>query len=392
MAQQELTAFADKSVGDLKKSSEDFEKQKAADAAKVAADEKQKVEAEAAKAAAEQKRVEDLKAAEEQKRIAFETKTKGAADELFKAMDGWGTDEKKVFATLQGKSPEEIQAIKAAYEARTHRSLDADLTSEMSGAELKEAKALLAQDPVQSKVAALQNAMEGWGTDEQKVKDTLASITDPELKKKVVAEYEKATGEKLSTRSPLEMYGERGRQRTTSKKDSQTNVDQEGRRAPRVQDVKLATQSDHGGDRSLGHAGAAISNALKGKSPAEVEAIKAAFKEHSGKDLDDVLEDELSGTELKEAKALMSGDPVQAAVAQLHNAADGWGHGQGQDPRRPQGHHGPGPAQAGDRGVREADRRQARHHARGGALGLRQGQGEGLPRREQGADRRGQRR
>ena len=106
-------------------------------------------------------------------KAAFAKKTEGAANELFAAMDGWGTDEKKIFAALRGKSAEEIKAIKAAYHAKTKRSLEADLTAELSGNDLKEAKALLSQDPVQQKVAALQNAMQGFGTDEKKVKQNL---------------------------------------------------------------------------------------------------------------------------------------------------------------------------------------------------------------------------
>ncbi|MBA3452341.1 MAG: hypothetical protein H0T42_04510, partial [Deltaproteobacteria bacterium] len=93
-----------------------------------------------------------------------------------------------------------------------------------------------------------------------------------------------------------------------------------------TKDTKLAASAILAATDRWGTDEAAVSNALKGKTPGEIEAIKIAFKEHSGgKDLDDVLEEEMEGTALKEAKALMSGDPVQAAVAQLHNASAGLG-------------------------------------------------------------------
>jgi hypothetical protein len=49
------------------------------------------------------------------------------------AMDGVGTDEGMIRATLQGKSPEQIQEIRDAFRARTGRDLDADLADENSG-------------------------------------------------------------------------------------------------------------------------------------------------------------------------------------------------------------------------------------------------------------------
>jgi hypothetical protein len=331
-AQEELKAFGDKSVGDLKKSTEQYEKDKAAEeaaaAAAKAAEEKKKADEEKARLAEEKRKQDEAVAAEKAKKEEFARKTQGAANELFDAMDGWGTNEKKVFAALRGKTPEEMQAIKDAYKARTGRSLDADLTAEMSGNDLKEAKALLSQDPVQSRVAALQNAMQGWGTDEKKVKETLASMTDPALRAKVIEEYEKQTGDRLSKALADEGMGSEGVKPDDFKSTPNGPVldDKKVEELAKSKDVKLAVSSILGATDRWGTDEKAISAALKGKSPEEIAAIKRAFREHSGgKELDDVLEDELSGTELKEAKALMSGDPVRAAVAQLHNAADGLG-------------------------------------------------------------------
>ena len=67
-----------------------------------------------------------------------------------------------------------------------------------------------------------------------------------------------------------------------------------------------------------------IHELLKGKSPTEVQAIKAHFAAQ-GCDLETELESEMSGDDLNEAKAKLSGDPVQAAVATLENATDGIG-------------------------------------------------------------------
>ena len=62
---------------------------------------------------------------------------------------------------------------------------------------------------------------------------------------------------------------------------------------------------------------------MHGKSQAEIKAIKREYKKKTGKDLDEDLRDELNETELKEAKAEMSGDPVNIAVAKLEAGASG---------------------------------------------------------------------
>nr|MBA3454613.1 hypothetical protein [Deltaproteobacteria bacterium] len=201
---QQAEAAAAKARAKEKKRKADEAKRKAAEVKRKADEEKRKADEEKRKAA-EAKRKED----EEKAKVAAAARAKAAAEAAFRqrtgdaaaalnrAMKGMGTDEDAIFAVLKGKSAAEIAAIKVAYKALTSRSLDADLADEMGGSSLGQAKALLAQDPVQSAVQALRTAMEGWGTDEAKVKEILHSLKDPELKRKVIIEYEKATGERL---------------------------------------------------------------------------------------------------------------------------------------------------------------------------------------------------
>jgi len=69
----------------------------------------------------------------------------------------------------------------------------------------------------------------------------------------------------------------------------------------------------------------AIHAALRGRSPAEIAAIKAEYQNHYGTSLDAVLAEELSGDDLASATAAMSADPVQAAAATLVRASNGIG-------------------------------------------------------------------
>src|SRR5262249_11966889 len=113
-----------------------------------------------------------------------------AANELFKAMDGIGTNDKAVFKALEGKSPAEIAAIKEEYKKRTDgRSLDADLEDEMSGDTLKHTRALVATYPNGPALRAHKDATGLIAdTEPKKVKEALAGIKDPAERKKLLEE------------------------------------------------------------------------------------------------------------------------------------------------------------------------------------------------------------
>jgi tellurite resistance protein len=62
------------------------------------------------------------------------------AKRLFKAMDGLGTNEAEIHLLLKGRTKEDINAIRNAYQANYERNLDADIHSELSGRDLFDAK------------------------------------------------------------------------------------------------------------------------------------------------------------------------------------------------------------------------------------------------------------
>jgi hypothetical protein len=68
-----------------------------------------------------------------------------AAEELFAAMDGVGTDEERIYAVLGSISgqPDKIAELRLAFQTRAGRSLDDALADEMSGDELERALAYL---------------------------------------------------------------------------------------------------------------------------------------------------------------------------------------------------------------------------------------------------------
>jgi hypothetical protein len=335
----DISAAADEGINDLGLTPEEKQaKQEAKERKQAEAEQAERERVKAAEVAEEMKKkeaeeLEATKKEEEQKA------NKAAADAIIGELGigkAWylkkvNVDETRVLDSLRGKTPEQIAAIKAAFKQATAKDLDAALVD--SGAldkdELKEAKAHLSGDPVQQAVAVLQNGAAGWTSkeDRQRMADTLAKL-DPETRKKVAAEFEKQTCVRLNTMLREEM-GDLA--------DSCV-VPEEKKAPPKFEGAaaKVDEKAVHAAVAQLRGATTgrlfdtdekAIREALKGKTPAEIQAIRElwAANNKGGPSLDDVLEKELSGTELKEAKALMSGDPVQKAVATLQNAGDGAG-------------------------------------------------------------------
>lgn len=263
----------------------------------------------------------DPKANEQEKPVDPKA-VRDSANQLFKAMDGWGTDEDAIHGALRGKSPAEIKAIKAAYQDHFGRSLDGDLKSELSGKDLDEAQAALSADPVKSAVAALDNAanggMFGMGTDEKKIQGVLENIKDPAQRKQVMAEYQKKTGTSLDKMLKSEMSGN---------DLALSEALLEGNKA-KAAAVKL-DEAMNGGFLGLGMGTdeTAVYDAIEScKDEKERKAMAAAYQKKTGEPLTKALGREFSGAEKDVATNLMKGDKNAADASRVKVAADDfWG-------------------------------------------------------------------
>ncbi|RME27861.1 MAG: hypothetical protein D6798_03685 [Deltaproteobacteria bacterium] len=101
------------------------------------------------------------------------------ADRLHAAMDGWGTDERAIFDVLYSGGPAMNQAVQRAYAARYGGSLEADLRSELSGADLEKALTLLRQGRL-TLADQIREGARGWGTDETRIFRALERATPQE--------------------------------------------------------------------------------------------------------------------------------------------------------------------------------------------------------------------
>ncbi|SIT58632.1 hypothetical protein BQ8794_50734 [Mesorhizobium prunaredense] len=108
-----------------------------------------------------------------------------------------GTDEDEIFKALTGLDELQVELVKTHYEqAHEGHTLYGDLDSEMSGADWRHAKDLMKGDPVLADVSSIYYAIQGAGTDEKLIMDTLRAMP-AERRAAVEAKYLELHGESL---------------------------------------------------------------------------------------------------------------------------------------------------------------------------------------------------
>ena len=237
---------------------------------------------------------------------------KKSANELYRSMKGglgWGTDEKRLFQALEGKSPEEIAAIKAEYKDHYDRDLESDIKGELSGVQEKKAMALLEAKSEASDADSLRLAMKGLGTNESDIMKTLKD-KNPDQIAKIKQEYQERHGRSLDADLKKELSGRRLEQAQSLLKSDQTGSD--------VADLQRAMEG-------LGTNEALINKTLEGKSDDERKALIEAYEAKTNRTLEDDLKKELGGSDLTRASATLKGDEASADAARLVKATKGLG-------------------------------------------------------------------
>jgi hypothetical protein len=108
-----------------------------------------------------------------------------------------GTDEDEIFKALTGLDELQMELVKTIYQQMHEgHTLYGDLDDEMSGADWKHAKDLMKGDPVLADVSSIYYAIQGAGTDEKLIMDTLRAMP-AERRAAVQAKYLELHGESL---------------------------------------------------------------------------------------------------------------------------------------------------------------------------------------------------
>jgi hypothetical protein len=131
-----------------------------------------------------------------------------SADMLWQAFEHtWGTDEDKAYAAVQGFTAEQGKAVRGLYKVDHGEDLDKRLDSEMSDEEYDRVAYGLDGKLVEADAAALRDAVEGAGTDEDLINRVLRNKTSAE--RIAIAEaYKSLYGEDLTSRLHDELSGD----------------------------------------------------------------------------------------------------------------------------------------------------------------------------------------
>ena len=127
------------------------------------------------------------------------------AEDLRKAMKGFGTDEATLIKICANRTNSQRQQIKAAYKAAFGRDLIADLKSELHG-KFEDAMVALFADPIEYDADQLREGMKGLGTNEDTLIEIIAS-RPPNVLKAVKAKYQEKYKRDLETDVKKETRG-----------------------------------------------------------------------------------------------------------------------------------------------------------------------------------------
>ncbi|MEZ4317552.1 MAG: ADP-ribosyltransferase [Myxococcota bacterium] len=240
--------------------------------------------------------------------------------QLYRAMDGWGTDEDGVMSALRGMSPQEIAAIRTEFQNHYGRDLDAMIRDEMGGDDLAEANALLTADPVEATLAGLTNSLGTFNDDEEKIEDLMRDLS-PEDRARMQqdprwASVRDSVRDSLGG-SDLEVF------------DALQTGDRATASAIRLDDA-MGSSSSWYNPTSWGTDEDAVYEQLGSLPEAERAAVEERFNERMAAQgeqttLRSELTAELSGADHDRAVAVLEGNRVDEQVARLAQTMEGLG-------------------------------------------------------------------
>ena len=211
----------------------------------------------------------------------------GVADAqiLYKAMKGFGTDEKALSRTLANKDPVQIDILKQRFNAQYHKDLIAYIKSEVSGF-FEEGLVALCLGPLDHDCQLLRSAIAGPGTNEQILNDVLLGRSNADLRaiklryqKMYHRDLEKDTLGELSmkTKRQFQMVLAANRPEESAPVIPQ-QVDSD------VTEIYKATEGKVGTDEVM------VCSVLSGRSDAQIGAIAYTYQQKFRKELDRVIQ------------------------------------------------------------------------------------------------------
>jgi len=279
-------------------------------------------------------------------------KIKDSANSLFKAIDGWGDDEKTVLKTLAGLSPEEIDLVKVEYRRHFGKDLETQMREDMGLGDWKpgdsfepggfwtshftdqnEGRIALMMMNKETRVDGLREFMleyseRAWGDDEDLIFQTLENMSTEERTKLVSGpegrDFVERVKEDLAD-------NERHMVDALTLIDPKTGKASLNKAAQAAAKIKIAMHGSGAGwdFSSWGTDEDDLLKALDGLTPAQVQEAIQYYNEHlsdGASFMADIAGDmDSDSSEYKVVEAESRGDKLAADTFRLDYAADGWG-------------------------------------------------------------------
>lgn len=216
------------------------------------------------------------------------------AKKLYKACKGMGTDEAAIIEVLSSRTSDERQQIKQKYKATYSKDLEDVLKSELSGNFEKAALALLDR-PSEYSAKQLQEAVKGLGTDEALLIEVLCTRSNKEIIA-IKEAYHRLFGRSLESDVKDDTSGNLRRILVSlleANRDEGDDVDKDlaGQDAKDLYDA---------GEGRWGTDELAFNEVLAKRSHKQLRATFEAYQMLIGKDIEEAIEEEISG-DLKKA-------------------------------------------------------------------------------------------
>lgn len=252
------------------------------------------------------RRMDDPKDSELARAQASGVKGQATAVKLHQALSGGtfgGADEAEIKEIMIGLSPKDAANVNQAYFDKYQQNLRSDLGEKLRGTDLDHALAAVDADPATAGAARIRDEIDNWVMrDAEAVESTLTGKSAQEISQ-LKAAYAREYGSSLEADLSDKFGGEEATRIQDLLADGKLNP---------VRDIYKATDGA-GTDEAL------LLGTLTGKTKDEIATIRQDLLTKYGTDLDQLVEDELSGRDNFDAKMMLQGKPesMEEAVAQL---------------------------------------------------------------------------
>ncbi|KAI9800011.1 MAG: hypothetical protein M1833_003540 [Piccolia ochrophora] len=211
-------------------------------------------------------------------------------DALYKAMKGFGTNEKVLIGILSKRDPLQMAALRSAYERRHKKSLASHVASEIEGS-FRDGMQALVNGPLHQDAFLVNRAIAGMGTEEVLLNDVLVGRSNADLNA-IKQEYQRLYREPLDASVRRDLSGKTERlfsmiiaaQRAEdSAPVNPQQIDQE------VMELHKATEAKVGKDALV------VCSILSSKNDNQLRALATTYEQRFRTKLESVIIKEFSG-------------------------------------------------------------------------------------------------